>query len=545
MRAPQQRAQAVGGVALPALGRVRPQQRRQGRHLHRQVRPRQDAGAVALELRLLGPAPRRAHQRLQRVRAAVGVALRLGLGDGRLAEQVDGAGHAVLPQVAQHAERGPRVLADDEPVRHVLHARGGRRPQRRTAGLRAPHLHGDADRRGRGLDLAEEAGQVAGEVVEVPAGGHDVHEPEQRGLQLGVLRGEVHRLLVERLEGIARDGHGGRQALADLVQLRLQGALVHHVREHYGRDAPRAGTGLDRRADARRGGDRQAVPRARGGGARGRPVRARDRRRRQPRRHPGRAGGARRRRPAGQGRHAVAQLRPSGGAHRRARARERRRRGDARRRPPGPARADPGDARPLARRGRRRVRGPQPAPGRDGVQARDRERVLPAVPPRGRHRPHPRVGRLPADGPPPARRAAGDARAQPLPARDERVGGLHADRGHLRARAARQRADEVHARPDAPLQLRRDHELLAPPAAVRDPARVRVLGARLPRHPAHDRRALRGHLRARRPHHDRDRPAAGRDPADLRGDHRRVRRPHLRRGQAPAAVRRAQEGEPR
>ena len=27
------------------------------------------------------------------------------------------------------------------------------------------------------------------------------------------------------------------------------------------------------------------------------------------------------------------------------------------------------------------------APGRDGVQARDRERVLPAVPPPGRHRP--------------------------------------------------------------------------------------------------------------------------------------------------------------
>ena len=53
--------------------------------------------------------------------------------------------------------------------------------------------------------------------------------------------------------------------------------------------------------------------------------------------------------------------------------------------------------------------------------------------------------RLPADGPPPARRAAGDAGAQPLPARDERVGGLHADRGHLRARAAQRRRDQVHA----------------------------------------------------------------------------------------------------
>ena len=40
-------------------------------------------------------------------------------------------------------------------------------------------------------------------------------------------------------------------------------------------------------------------------------------------------------------------------------------------------------------------------------------------------------------------------------------------------------------------------------------------------------------------------PAARRDPADLRRDHRRVRRAHLRRGQAPAAVRRARPGEPR
>ena len=93
--------------------------------------------------------------------------------------------------------------------------------------------------------------------------------------------------------------------------------------------------------------------------------------------------------------------------------------------------------------------------------------------------------------------------------------------------------------------LRRDHELLAPPAAVRDAARVRVLGARLPRDPADDRRSLHEHLRPRRAVGDRDHPAARRHPADLRRDHRRVRGPHLRRGQAPAAVRGARQDEPR
>ena len=57
--------------------------------------------------------------------------------------------------------------------------------------------------------------------------------------------------------------------------------------------------------------------------------------------------------------------------------------------------------------------------------------------------------------------------------------------------------------------------------------------------PLDGRRALRGHLHARRADDDRDHPAARRDPADHGRDHRRVRRAHLRRGQAPAALRRA------
>ena len=107
------------------------------------------------------------------------------------------------------------------------------------------------------------------------------------------------------------------------------------------------------------------------------------------------------------------------------------------------------------------------------------------------------------------------------------------------ARGAQRRPDQVHAPPHAALRVRRDHVVLARAAAGGDAARLRLLRARLPRHPAGDRRALRRHLLARRAVDDRDHPAAGRDPAHHRRDHRRVRRADLRRGQAPAAVRRA------
>ena len=50
------------------------------------------------------------------------------------------------------------------------------------------------------------------------------------------------------------------------------------------------------------------------------------------------------------------------------------------------------------------------------------------------------LGRLPAARPPGARRAAVDARAQPLPARDDRVGRLHAGGGPIQARRRATRA---------------------------------------------------------------------------------------------------------
>ena len=80
------------------------------------------------------------------------------------------------------------------------------------------------------LDLAEEAGQVAGEVVERAARRDDVDEAEQRGLQLAVLGGELHRLLVGELERVARRRrHRRRQPLADGEQLLLERALLDHA----------------------------------------------------------------------------------------------------------------------------------------------------------------------------------------------------------------------------------------------------------------------------------------------------------------------------
>ena len=138
--------------------------------------------------------------RVQRVGAAVGVALRLGLRDRRLAEQVDRGRDAVLPQVAQVAERRLRVLADDEAVRHVLDARTPRPcPARAGRPCVLPIFSATPTGGGGSSDVLQERGQVARQVVEVAAGRDDVDEAEQRGLELRVRGGEVHRLVVERL----------------------------------------------------------------------------------------------------------------------------------------------------------------------------------------------------------------------------------------------------------------------------------------------------------------------------------------------------------
>ena len=141
-------------------------------------------------------------------------------------------------------------------------------------------------------------------------------------------------------------------------------------------------------------------------------------------------------------------------------------------------------------------------------------------------------------------RAAGDDRALALPARHDRVGGLHPDRRLLRARRAPRRRDEVHAAQDAALLARRDRLLLAPAPAAGHLRRPALGRRRVHRDPGRDRAAHRRLLPAGlRLDHDRD-PAARRHPADRARRDRRVRRAHLRRGQAPPAVHRARGAQP-
>ncbi len=112
-------AQPDRGVALAEVRRVGAQQRRQRRHLHREVHARRRAGAVALEQGARGEGRVDGGEVVECRGAAGGVAVGLGRGDGRLAEQVDGRRDAVLPQAAQNAVRLARRLADDEAVRHA------------------------------------------------------------------------------------------------------------------------------------------------------------------------------------------------------------------------------------------------------------------------------------------------------------------------------------------------------------------------------------------------------------------------------------------
>ena len=110
----------------------------------------------------------------------------------------------------------------------------------------------------------------------------------------------------------------------------------------------------------------------------------------------------------------------------------------------------PDDARALARGHGRRLRGAPPTRGRDALQAHDRALVLQALRrDRRRRRSTPNSGDFRLLDRARARRAAVDARAQPLPARDDGVGRLHADGRPVRARRAPRRRDEVHAAQDA------------------------------------------------------------------------------------------------
>ena len=93
-----------------------------------------------------GPRRHRARQRLERLAAPLGVAVRLGGRHRRLAEQVDRREHAVVVEAAQRPERVLRRLADDEAVRHVPDAGGGGGAERLAARARVGRAHRGGER---------------------------------------------------------------------------------------------------------------------------------------------------------------------------------------------------------------------------------------------------------------------------------------------------------------------------------------------------------------------------------------------------------------
>ncbi len=108
-------------------------------------------------------------------------------------------------------------------------------------------------------------------------------------------------------------------------------------------------------------------------------------------------------------------------------------------------------------------------------------------------------GRLPAARPARPRCARRAARAQPLPARHDRLGRFHPDRDSVRARGAVRRRDQEQLAEHDPLLARRDLLVLSRTASGRDRARVHRLADRLPRDSGGDRDQ--GHWRLRPRHH--------------------------------------------
>ena len=126
--------------------------------------------------------------------------------------------------------RGAGRLRDDEAVGHVPHGSGRRGAERAHSRRGSGHAGRRAERRRPLLDLLEVAREVAREVVERPARGRHVHEPEERRAQVGVLGRALERPGVERAQRMPRPGgKGGSERGPDLAQLGLDRRLVRKL----------------------------------------------------------------------------------------------------------------------------------------------------------------------------------------------------------------------------------------------------------------------------------------------------------------------------
>ena len=138
-------------------------------------------------------------QAVERLAAARGVAVGLGAGDGRLAEQVDARGHAVRHRSSSTPVASRGVSPTMKRCAMCLTPAAAAAPSAWRPALDSDMRIATCSDGGRSPTSSRKPAEVAREVVERAAGGDDVDEAEQRGPQLGVLRGEVHRLVVDRL----------------------------------------------------------------------------------------------------------------------------------------------------------------------------------------------------------------------------------------------------------------------------------------------------------------------------------------------------------
>ncbi len=204
----------------------RTQQRRQRGDLHGQVD-------------LAGPGGR-GGERAQRLLATGGIAVGLGLGDGRLPEQVDGRLDALLPQLGDRGERVLGVLPHDEALGHLLHTGAGDRRDG-PCGEPAPgEVAGQASVLGD-LRVLQQLVQVARDVLRRRARRAHVDETEQRRPQRGVLDQHVGHPPLHPSRG-----HGARlrqasgEVGADRADRRLQIQRILGQCSHTGnpRDRP-------------------------------------------------------------------------------------------------------------------------------------------------------------------------------------------------------------------------------------------------------------------------------------------------------------------
>ena len=131
----------------------------------------------------------------------------------------------MIPQPAQDAQRRGRRLADDEAVRHVLHARCGGGADAERAALTSEIRIAAAIGGGASGTSSRKSRRWRATSSRDAACRDDVDEPEQRGAQVAVARRKIHRTRIERSQRVARAG----------------GERVGELRCRFGGCRPRAG----------------------------------------------------------------------------------------------------------------------------------------------------------------------------------------------------------------------------------------------------------------------------------------------------------------